>query len=65
VVIEDFSTSGANPSLGECVCPWRLEGKWNDLHALGLEDLVEAAGELGVPIMEKEARRHSVLNLPG
>ena len=26
VVIEHFSTNGANPSLGECVCAWRLEG---------------------------------------
>ena len=54
-VVEDLAPSGPNPSLGEGVRPRRSVGQMDDLHTLALEDLVEAGGELGVPIAEQEA----------
>ena len=66
VVIQCLPALGANPSLSECVCPRRLEGEGNDLGALGLEDHVEASGELCVPVVKEEpGRQVAILDLPG
>src|SRR6266516_3657891 len=47
--------SGADPALGVGVGVWRADRRADDRHAFAAEDLVEAAAELAVAVVEEEA----------
>src|SRR6266571_5788641 len=47
--------SGADPALGVGVGVWRSDRRADDRHAFAAEDLVEAAAELAVAVVEEEA----------
>src|SRR5664280_1287135 len=52
--VEALSAYGADEALGEGVGLRSSDRGTDDPDALGLEDLVEARGELGVPVMDQE-----------
>ena len=49
------------PPLGERVGVRRLDGRLDDLGAVGGEHVVEGTGELAVPVANEEARRSGTL----
>jgi len=53
-VIQALSSNRADPALGERVRPWGPDRRLEDSDVLGPEDLVEAPGELRVPIPEQD-----------
>ena len=65
-VVQQLSPSGADEPFGDRVRPRGPIGQFQDLHALGAEDLIEAGGELAVAITEQEVGpERPVLELPG
>jgi hypothetical protein len=55
-MVEDLAPGCPHhPPLGMCVRHGRPVGQADDLNTFTAEDLLEASGELGVPIMEQEA----------
>jgi hypothetical protein len=65
-MVEQLSTHGPHPALGDRVRLRRPIGQPDDLDALTSEDVVERAGELGVTVAEQEpGARLAVLQLPG
>jgi hypothetical protein len=53
-VVEQLAACGAHPPLREGVGTRGPKGQVDDLDALTAEDLIEGAGELGVPVAEQE-----------
>src|SRR6266536_313084 len=53
-VIQALSSSRADPALRERVPPWGPDRRFEDSDVFGPEDLVEAPGELRVPIPEQD-----------
>ncbi len=51
--VEEFSSDGSDPAFGERVGHRRSHGCLEHLHALGLEDLVEAVDELAAAIADQ------------
>ncbi len=53
-VVQHLAACGAHPALrGIAGCPHQLS---DSLEALALEDVIEGAGELSVPVTKEEAR---------
>jgi len=52
--VDTFSADGPDEALSERVCPGRSNRGLDDPDALGAEDLVEAKGELRVPVLDQE-----------
>ena len=55
--VEALTADGADDALGEGVGTWSTDRCADDPNTLGTEDLVEAGGELGVPISDQEPHR--------
>ncbi len=55
--VEALATDAANPALGVSVRVWCLDGRADHGNPLALEDVIAAATELGVAIMDEEAER--------
>ena len=53
LLVEEFSSDGSDPAFGERVGHGRSHGSFEHLHALGLEDLVEAVDELAASIADQ------------
>jgi hypothetical protein len=53
--VQALGADRADPSLGVRVRPGRLHRRHQHLATFGAEHVVEAAGELGVPVAEQEA----------
>ena len=65
-MIKHFAPAGPDEPFADRVRPRGPEGQPHDFHAFGVEDLVEAGGELGVAVAEQEAGLESaVLKPPG
>src|SRR6266540_3619944 len=54
--IETFGPSRADKALGDRVRSWRANGRPDDLEVLAPENVVEAAAELTVAIVDEEAK---------
>jgi hypothetical protein len=54
--VQALGADGADPTLGVGVGVGRLDRREQHLGALGAEDVVEAAGELRVPVAQQKAR---------
>ena len=52
--VQALGSDSADPALGECVSPRRLDRGHDDLHGLRAEHLVEGSRELRVPISDHE-----------
>ncbi len=52
LVVENLATYGSHPALGESVRAGRPIRQVNHLSTFGLEDFVECAGVLGVPVVQ-------------
>ena len=52
--IEAFASDGPHPALGERVRVRRLHGRPDHVDPLGAKDLVEAAAELRVAVMDQQ-----------
>ncbi len=64
--VEALSAHGADEALGDRVGLRCLDRGADDLDALGPEDLVERATELGVVVADQEARRDlTIREFPG
>jgi hypothetical protein len=59
--VEALSADGADEALGDRVGLRRFDRGADDLDALGTEDLVERAAELGVVVADQEACRDLTL----
>ncbi len=55
--VEALATDAADPALGMCVRVRCLDRRADHSHSLAREDLIEAAAELGVAIVDEEAER--------
>jgi len=55
--VEALATDAANPALGVSVRVWCLDGRADHGNPLALEDVIAAATELGVAIVDEEAER--------
>ncbi len=55
--VEALSTDAADPALGVGVRVRRLDGCADHRDPLSSEDVIEAAAELGVAIVDEEAKR--------
>lgn len=53
-VIKAFIANSLDPSLGESIGPWGPVWGVHDPEALGLEDVIERTGELGVSVSDQE-----------
>jgi hypothetical protein len=53
--VEALAPERADPALGVGVGVWRSDRRADDRHAFAAEDLVEAAAELAVAVVEEEA----------
>src|SRR6266536_372162 len=53
--VQQLTTDGADPSLGERVRPRRPHRCAQDSDALGAKDHIEAVGELRIPVADQEA----------
>src|SRR5271165_6239423 len=53
--VEAFPADGADKSFGEGIGPWCSNRCPDDLDSLGVEDVVEAGRELGVPVPYQES----------
>jgi hypothetical protein len=51
--VEEFTTRRADPTISETVGDWRSDRGLEDLHRLGLEDLIEAARELAAAVADE------------
>jgi hypothetical protein len=52
--VQAFGPDRAYPPLGECVGSRSPDRGLDDVYAFGAEDLIEGAGELGVPVPDHE-----------
>jgi hypothetical protein len=50
--VKTLSADGPDEALRKCVCPGRSNRCLDDPDVLRAEDLVEAEGELGVPVSD-------------
>ncbi len=65
-VVQQLSAGGTDPAFGDRVRPRRPKGKADHFHPLAAEDLIEASGELSIPVPEQNACvQRAVLQLPG
>jgi hypothetical protein len=55
--VEAFLSDGSDPSLGHRIGSGRSDRRADDLTLLGLEDPVEGAAELLVPVVDQELER--------
>ena len=60
-VIQAFVSNAAHPAFGDRVRLRRPHRRLDHAHTLGADELVERAGELGVPVVQQEARAMQAL----